>query len=58
MLARNGMQDLIYDLFNRGRLVISNYLHATEHLTLRLLRNRSVVGVEWRGAIPEDRISA
>ena len=35
-------QDLIYDLFNQGRLVISNYLHATEHLTLRLLRNRSI----------------
>lgn len=35
-------QDLIYDLLNRGRLVISNYLHATETLSLRLLRNRSV----------------
>ncbi|MCC2547974.1 IPExxxVDY family protein [Hymenobacter sp. BT175] len=35
-------QDLIYDLLTRGRLVISNYLHATETLTLRLLRNRSV----------------
>jgi hypothetical protein len=35
-------QDLIYDLLNRGRLVISNYLHATETATLRLLRNRSV----------------
>jgi hypothetical protein len=35
-------QDLIYDLFSQGRLVISNYLHATEHLTLRLLRNRSI----------------
>ena len=34
--------DLVYDLFARGRLVISNYLHASEHLTLRLLRNRSV----------------
>lgn len=35
-------QDLIYDLLSRGRLVISNYLHATEHYTLRLLRNRSI----------------
>ncbi|MBG8552404.1 MULTISPECIES: IPExxxVDY family protein [Hymenobacter] len=35
-------QDLIYDLLSRGRLVISNYLHATETLSLRLLRNRSV----------------
>ena len=35
-------QDLIYDLLHQGRLVISNYLHATEHLTLRLLRNRSI----------------
>ncbi|GAA4372791.1 IPExxxVDY family protein [Hymenobacter koreensis] len=35
-------QDIIYDLLNRGRLVISNYLHATETATLRLLRNRSV----------------
>jgi hypothetical protein len=35
-------QDLIYELFSQGRLVISNYLHATEHLTLRLLRNRSL----------------
>jgi hypothetical protein len=35
-------QDLIYDLLTRGRLVISNYLHATETATLRLLRNRSV----------------
>jgi hypothetical protein len=35
-------QDLIYDLLTQGRLVISNYLHATETLTLRLLRNRSV----------------
>lgn len=34
--------DLVYDLLSRGRLVISNYLHATEHFTLRLLRNRSV----------------
>lgn len=35
-------QDLIYDLLTKGRLVISNYLYATETLTLRLLRNRSV----------------
>lgn len=35
-------QDLIYDLLHKGRLVISNYLYATEHFTLRLLRNRSV----------------
>ncbi|SDX88943.1 IPExxxVDY family protein [Hymenobacter psychrophilus] len=33
--------DLILDLLQRGRLVISNYLHATEHHTLRLFRNRS-----------------
>ncbi len=32
--------DLIYDLLQKGRLVISNYLHATEYHTLRLLRNR------------------
>ncbi|QIL77199.1 MULTISPECIES: IPExxxVDY family protein [Hymenobacter] len=35
-------QDLIYDLLTKGRLVISNYVYATETLTLRLLRNRSV----------------
>ena len=35
-------QDLIYDLLTKGRLVISNYLHATETITMRLLRNRSV----------------
>lgn len=35
-------QDLIYDLLSKGRLVISNYLHTTETITLRLLRNRSV----------------
>lgn len=34
--------DLFYDLLQRGRLVISNYLHASEHHSLRLLRNRSV----------------
>ncbi|WP_303312121.1 IPExxxVDY family protein [Hymenobacter sp. BT730] len=35
-------QDIIYDLLSRGRLVISNYLHASETLSLRLLRNRSL----------------
>lgn len=35
-------QDLIYELLHKGRLVISNYRHATEHYTMRLLRNRSV----------------
>lgn len=35
-------QDLCYDFFNKGRLVISNYLHLTEHTTIRLLRNKSV----------------
>ena len=35
-------QDLKYDFFNKGRLVISNYLHATEHSTFRLIRNKSV----------------
>jgi len=35
-------QDLSYDFFNKGRLVISNYLHLTEHTAIRLLRNKSV----------------
>ena len=35
-------QDLNYDFFNKGRLVISNYLHCTQHSTFRLLRNKSV----------------
>ncbi|GAB3287892.1 IPExxxVDY family protein [Hymenobacter tenuis] len=35
-------QDIVYDLLAKGRLVISNYMHATEHYTLRLLRNRSL----------------
>jgi len=35
-------QDLSYDFFNKGRLVISNYLHLTEHTSIRLLRNKSV----------------
>jgi hypothetical protein len=34
--------ELLLDLLNRGRLVFSHYLHATETLTLRLFRNRSV----------------
>ena len=35
-------QDLNYDFLNKGRLVISNYLHMTEHSTIRLFRNKSV----------------
>jgi hypothetical protein len=35
-------QDLNYDFFNKGRLVISNYRHMTEHSTIRLFRNKSV----------------
>jgi hypothetical protein len=35
-------QDLNFDFFNKGRLVISNYLHLTDHSTFRLLRNKSV----------------
>jgi len=35
-------QDISYDFFNNGRLVISNYLHLTDHTTFRLLRNKSV----------------
>lgn len=35
-------QDLNFDFFNKGRLVISNYLHMTEHSTIRLFRNKSV----------------
>ena len=35
-------QDLSYDFINKGRLVISNYLHMTEHRTIRLFRNKSV----------------
>ncbi|QHL89013.1 IPExxxVDY family protein [Nibribacter ruber] len=34
--------DLCIDFLNKGRLVISNYLHSAEHGSLRLLRNRSV----------------
>lgn len=34
--------DLCIDFLNKGRLVISNYLHRAEHGTFRLFRNRSV----------------
>ncbi|WP_192823530.1 IPExxxVDY family protein [Rufibacter sp. LB8] len=34
--------DLCIDYLNKGRLVISNYLHRAEHGNLRLFRNRSV----------------
>jgi len=34
--------DLCIDFLNKGRLVISNYLHRAEHGTIRLFRNRSV----------------
>jgi len=34
--------ELLLDLLNRGRLVFSHYLYATETLSLRLFRNRSV----------------
>ena len=34
--------DLLLNLLSQGRLVFTHYLHATETLTLRLLRNRSV----------------
>ncbi|AMM51637.1 hypothetical protein TH61_11260 [Rufibacter sp. DG15C] len=34
--------DLCIDFLNKGRLVISNYLHSAEHGSLRLFRNRSV----------------
>lgn len=35
-------QDLNYDFLNKGRLVISNYLHLTDHSTFRMFRNKSV----------------
>lgn len=35
-------QDLNYDFMHKGRLVISNYLHTTEHNSFRLFRNKSV----------------
>ena len=34
--------ELLLNLVSRGRLVFTHYLYATETLTLRLLRNRSV----------------
>lgn len=34
--------DICLDFLNKGRLVISNYLHCAEHGTFRMLRNRSV----------------
>ena len=34
--------ELLLNLLSRGRLVFTHYLYATETLTLRLLRNRSV----------------
>lgn len=35
-------QDLNFDFYNKGRLVISNYRHMSEHSTIRLFRNKSV----------------
>lgn len=34
--------ELLLNLLSRGRLVFTHYLHATEGLTFRLLRNRSI----------------
>lgn len=34
-------KDLYFDFLNKGRLVISNYIHRTDCSTLRLLRNKS-----------------
>ena len=34
--------ELLLNLLNRGRLVFTHYLHTTETLTFRLLRNRSI----------------
>jgi hypothetical protein len=34
--------ELLLNLLSRGRLVFTHYLHTTEALTFRLLRNRSV----------------
>ncbi len=34
-------KDIYFDFLNKGRLVISNYLHCTEYSTFRLLRNKS-----------------
>lgn len=36
-------KDLTYDFLNKGRLIISNYLHVTDYATFRLFRNKSVV---------------
>jgi len=35
-------KDLCFDFISKGRLVISNYLHTTDHYTIRLFRNKSV----------------
>jgi hypothetical protein len=35
-------KDICYDFISKGRLVISNYLHCTDHYTIRLYRNKSV----------------
>ncbi|WP_026462993.1 IPExxxVDY family protein [Adhaeribacter aquaticus] len=35
-------QDLSFDIFSKGRLVISNYLYTSEHSTCRLYRNKSI----------------
>ncbi len=35
-------KDLYFDFLNKGRLVISNYLHCTDCTTFRLLRNKSL----------------
>jgi len=35
-------QDLNYDFLQKGRLVISNYLHSTDYNSFRLFRNKSV----------------
>ena len=34
--------ELLLNLFSRGQLVFTHYLYATETLTFRLLRNRSI----------------
>jgi len=35
-------KDLCFDFISKGRLVISNYLHTTDHYAIRLFRNKSV----------------
>jgi hypothetical protein len=35
-------KDLCFDFISKGRLVISNYLHRTDHYSIRLFRNKSV----------------